>query len=57
LPLNAISRMKLDSDREGLAPTSGEMRENCIRVMVGDRVSVEMTAYDLSEGRITFRRT
>ena len=52
-----MSRMKLDSDREVLAPTSGKMRKNRIRVMVGDRVSVEMTAYDLSEGRITFRRT
>jgi translation initiation factor IF-1 len=52
-----MSRMKLDSDREGLAPTSGKMRKNRIRVMVGDRVSVEMTAYDMSAGRVTFRRT
>jgi translation initiation factor IF-1 len=52
-----MSRMKLDSDRGVLAPTSGEMRKNRIRVTVGDRVYVETTACDLSEGRITFRRT
>jgi translation initiation factor IF-1 len=57
LPLNAMSRMKFDSNREMLAPASGEMRKNCIRVKVGDRLDVELTAYDMSAGRITFRCT
>ena len=37
------------------AYTSGKMRKNRIRVLAGDRVNVEMTPYDLSKGRITFR--
>jgi len=47
--------VKLDNDHTILAPPSGKMRKNRIRVPAGDRVTVEMTPYDLSKGRITFR--
>lgn len=52
---NATFRVTLTSGHEILAHTSGRMRKNRIRVLAGDRVTVEMTAYDLSKGRITFR--
>ena len=53
---NAMFRVKLDSNEHViLAHTSGKMRKNRIRVLAGDRVNVEMTPYDLSKGRITFR--
>ena len=52
---NAMFRVKLDNDHTILAHTSGKMRKNRIRVLAGDRVTVEMTPYDLSKGRITFR--
>jgi translation initiation factor IF-1 len=45
----------LDNGHEVLAHTSGKMRKNRIRVLAGDRVMVEMTPYDLTKGRITFR--
>jgi translation initiation factor IF-1 len=47
--------VELDNGHEVLAHTSGKMRKNRIRVLAGDRVNVEMTPYDLSKGRITFR--
>ncbi|MAR79566.1 MAG: translation initiation factor IF-1 [Rhodospirillaceae bacterium] len=52
---NAMFRVKLENDHEVLAHTSGKMRKNRIRVLAGDKVLVEMTPYDLSKGRITFR--
>ena len=52
---NAMFRVKLDNDHEVLAHTSGKMRKNRIRILAGDRVNVEMTPYDLTKGRITFR--
>jgi translation initiation factor IF-1 len=52
---NAMFRVKLDNDHVILAHTSGKMRKNRIRVLAGDRVNVEMTPYDLTKGRITFR--
>ncbi len=52
---NAMFRVKLESDHVILAHTSGRMRKNRIRVLVGDSVTVEMTPYDLTKGRITFR--
>ena len=52
---NAMFRVKLENEHEVLAHTSGKMRKNRIRVLAGDRVNVEMTPYDLSKGRITFR--
>ena len=52
---NAMFKVKLDNDYEILAHSSGKMRKNRIRVLAGDKVTVEMTPYDLSKGRITFR--
>ena len=52
---NAMFRVKLDNDHEILAHTAGKMRKHRIRVLAGDRVNVEMTPYDLTKGRITFR--
>lgn len=52
---NAMYRVKLDNGHEVLTHASGKMRKNRIRVLEGDRVNVEMTPYDLTKGRITFR--
>lgn len=52
---NAMFRVRLENDHEVLAHTSGKMRKNRIRVLAGDKVTVELTPYDLSKGRITFR--
>lgn len=52
---NAMFRVKLENGHDVLAHTSGKMRKNRIRVLAGDRVNVEMTPYDLTKGRITFR--
>ncbi len=52
---NAMFRVKLENGHVVLAHTSGKMRKNRIRVLAGDKVTVEMTPYDLSKGRITFR--
>ena len=52
---NAMFKVKLDNEHEVLAHTAGKMRKYRIRVLAGDRVSVEMTPYDLSKGRITYR--
>lgn len=52
---NAMFRVKLENDHEILAHTAGKMRKFRIRVMVGDKVDIEMTPYDLTKGRITFR--
>lgn len=53
---NAMFRVKLENDHIILAHSSGRMRKNRIRVLVGDKVTVEMTPYDLTKGRITFRQ-
>ena len=53
---NAMFRVKLENEHEILAHTSGRMRKNRIRVLAGDRVTVEMTPYDLDKGRIVFRQ-
>jgi translation initiation factor IF-1 len=52
---NAMFRVKLENEHEILAHTSGRMRKNRIRVLTGDKVTVEMTPYDLTRGRITYR--
>ncbi len=52
---NAMFRVRLENDHEIIAQPKGKMRKFRIRVMVGDKVDVEMTPYDLSKGRITFR--
>ena len=52
---NATFKVKLDNDHEIIAHTAGKMRKNRIRVLAGDQVTVEMTPYDLTKGRITYR--
>lgn len=52
---NAMFRVRLENGHEIIAHTSGRMRKHKIRVMLGDKVTVEMTPYDLTKGRITFR--
>ncbi|HCI49117.1 MAG: translation initiation factor IF-1 [Alphaproteobacteria bacterium RIFCSPLOWO2_01_FULL_45_8] len=52
---NATFRVRLENGHEIIAHTSGRMRKHKIRVMLGDKVTVEMTPYDLTKGRITFR--
>ena len=52
---NAMFRVVLENGHEVLAHTSGKMRKNRIRVLAGDKVTVEMTPYDLTKGRIKFR--
>ena len=52
---NATFRVKLENNHEILAHSSGKLRKNRIRVLTGDKVLVEVTPYDLSKGRITFR--
>ena len=52
---NAMFKVKLENDHEILAHSSGKMRKNRIRVLAGDKVTVQMTPYDLTKGRITFR--
>ena len=52
---NAMFKVVLESDHEIIATISGRMRMNYIRILPGDRVSVELSPYDLSRGRITFR--
>ncbi|HUB97686.1 MAG TPA: translation initiation factor IF-1 [Stellaceae bacterium] len=52
---DARFRVKLDNGHETLAYASGRMKKNRIRMLAGDRVTLEMTPYDLTKGRITFR--
>lgn len=52
---NAMFRVELENGHEILAHISGKIRKNFIRILPGDKVKVEMTPYDLSRGRITFR--
>ena len=52
---NAMFRVLLDNNHEIIAHTAGKMRKFRIRVLAGDRVTVEMTPYDLTKGRITYR--
>ena len=52
---NAMFRVKLENDHEVLAYLSGKMRKYYIRIYLGDKVRVEMSPYDLTRGRITFR--
>ena len=52
---NAMFRVELDNGHKVLAHISGKMRMHYIRILPGDKVKVEMSPYDLSKGRITFR--
>ena len=49
-------RVRLDNGHEVLAYLSGKMRKHYIRILLGDRVALEMSPYDMSRGRITFRQ-
>lgn len=52
---NAHFKVKLENGHELLAYLSGKMRKNYIRILLGDRVRVELSEYDVTRGRITFR--
>jgi translation initiation factor IF-1 len=52
---NATFKVKIADGHEILAHLAGKMRKNYIRVLAGDRVSVELSPYDLTRGRITYR--
>ena len=52
---NTMFRVELDNGHVVTAHISGKMRKNYIRLITGDRVKVELTPYDLTKGRITFR--
>ncbi|MCI5775175.1 MAG: translation initiation factor IF-1 [Aerococcus sp.] len=52
---NAMFKVELENGFEILAHVSGKIRVNYIRILPGDRVKVEMSPYDLSKGRITYR--
>jgi len=52
---NAMFRVKLDNDHVVLAHISGKMRKYYIRILPGDRVTVELSPYDLTRGRIIYR--
>jgi len=52
---NTTFKVKLENDHMITAHISGKMRKNYIRILTGDKVKVEMSPYDLTKGRITFR--
>ena len=52
---NAMFRVELDNGHRVLAHVSGKMRMNFLRILPGDRVKVELSPYDLTRGRITYR--
>jgi translation initiation factor IF-1 len=52
---NAMFKVRLQTGQDVLAYTSGKMRKFYIRILIGDKVRVELSPYDLSRGRITFR--
>lgn len=52
---NTMFRVELDNGHVITAHISGKMRKHYIRILTGDKVTVEMTPYDLSKGRITYR--
>lgn len=54
---NTVFRVKLDNGHVITAHISGRMRKNYIRILTGDIVTVELTPYDLSKGRIVYRST
>lgn len=52
---NTMFRVQLDNGHIVMAHISGKMRKNYIRILTGDKVTVQITPYDLTKGRITFR--
>ncbi len=53
---NTMFRVELDNGHVIIAHISGKMRKHYIRILTGDRVTVELTPYDLTKGRITYRQ-
>lgn len=53
---NAMFKVKLENDHEIMAHISGKLRMNFIRILPGDKVTVELSPYDLTKGRITWRK-
>ncbi len=53
---NAMFRVKLDNGHEIMAHIAGKMRKHYIKIVPGDQVTIEMTPYDLTKGRITYRQ-
>ena len=53
---NTMFKVKLENDHEIMAHISGKLRMNCIRILPGDTVTVELSPYDLTKGRITWRK-
>jgi translation initiation factor IF-1 len=52
---NAVFKVKLENGHEIIAHISGKLRQNYIKILPGDRVTIELSPYDLSRGRITWR--
>ena len=52
---NTVFRVRLDNDHIVTAHISGKMRKHYIRILTGDKVTIELTPYDLTKGRITYR--
>lgn len=53
---NALFRVKLENNHMITAYIGGKLRKHTIKIIMGDKVDIEMSAYDLSRGRITYRR-
>ena len=53
---NAMFKVKLENDHQIIAHISGKLRMNFIRILPGDRVTVELSPYDLTKGKITWRK-
>ena len=53
---NAMFKVKLENDHEIIAHISGKLRMDFIRILPGDKVTVELSPYDLTKGRITWRK-
>lgn len=53
---NAMFRIKLENEQYILGHISGKMRQNRIQILLGDKVKIEMSPYDLSKGRIVYRQ-
>lgn len=52
---NAVFKVKLENGHEITAHISGKLRQNYIKILTGDRVTIELSPYDLTRGRITWR--
>jgi len=52
---NAMFRVELENDHKIIATIAGRLRQNNIRILAGDKVDVEMSPYDITRGRITYR--